>query len=741
MLLSDERFFEFVEEIGGKRLNNEQREAITYTDGPLKVVAGPGSGKTEVIVLRALYLIAVKGVNPRSIFLVTFTKKASEEFFSRFVTYAGALKRRVKELFFEPYDVYAGTLHSLSLRIMEEFQFSRFERYRLLDDFEKYFLLFKEFQELKEKERYKDFFDYFQLEKEDITEEEFYLEKIDLLNKLFEFIPQNFPVKRSSDYLLKVALSGVRDEEEKERKRRVVKEAVELYVRYRKLLKKEKRLDYVHVEELFLKFLNSEEGKRFLDGDGSEFFPGIKWVMVDEYQDTNPLDEEIYFTLSSRSKNITVVGDDHQALYRFRGAVVDCFIDFEKKCWQRLKKKAKVVNLSKNYRSDRQIVAFINYFITKHLKAEDVKKGWERLSIKDKEKIRFASGIKSHEFLGNSVVEVKADSNRELAEKCCFFVKELKRRGIIGNYSDVVLLLPSTREFSQKVGEKLAGHIKEVFTREGIPVYNPRSKALVMQKEVAAVIGAFLKIFPFDSLPKGIEEKLTFWEKTFDSLASKELREFVEEWKRRIELLEEGSLNVMEVFYSLLQFEPLKSFKEELLTSLNLAKFSQLLSIFSQRAGEIPVENGKVKKEWLSEFYGTFLYLLSVKDADLKEVETLPPDMFPVMTFHQSKGLEFPIVIVGDLTGHSSDFKLGRLERLFGRDLSWERNTIDAVRKFYVAYSRAKYCLLILRKPEDETPEENKPWKLAALPGFDRGWHEKFLRKFKEKLRREKSGH
>ena len=726
MLLSDEKFFELVEEIGGKRLNKEQKEAITYADGPLKVVAGPGSGKTEVIVLRALYLIAVKGVNPRSIFLVTFTKKASEEFFSRFVTYAGALKEKVKELSFEPYDIYAGTLHSLALRVMEEFQFSRFERYRLLEDFERDIILFKEFQDLKEGSKYRYFFDFFQLEREGITQEELYLQKLDVLSRLFEFIPQNLVNWRK--------LRG---------KKGTLGEAIELYVRYRKLLKNERRLDYVHAEELFLEFLKSEEGERFLKGDGSDFFPGIEWVMVDEYQDTNPLDEEIYFALAKKSKNITVVGDDNQALYRFRGAVVDCFIDFEKKCKERFGTEVKVINLSKNYRSDREIVAFINYFITKHLKSEKdkkVKKAWRRLSVKNKEKIKFASGIKSHEFLGDSVVEVKANSDEELARKCSHFVKELKKRNVIKSYSDVVLLLPSTREFS-KEGEKLAGYIKDVFTKEGIPVYNPRSKALVRQKEVATAIGALCEIFPYKNFQESLSEKVKFWKKTFNSEASQELKEHVRNLKERVESLERGSFNLLEIFYSLLQFEPLKSFKEELLTSLNLAKLSRFLSLFSQRVGEIPIEKGKVKNEWLGEFYGTFLYLLSEKDADLEEVEVVPEDMFPIMTFHQSKGLEFPIVIVGDLTGHSGDFKLGRLEKLFGRDLSWERNTIDAVRKFYVAYSRAKYCLLILRKPEEETPEETKPWKLAAFPGFETEWHEEFSRKFKEKLReREKGG-
>ncbi|RUM46003.1 MAG: hypothetical protein DSY35_00095 [Desulfurobacterium sp.] len=726
MLLSSEKFFELVEEIGGKSLNDEQREAITYTGGPLKVVAGPGSGKTEVIVLRALYLIAVKGVNPRSIFLVTFTKKASEEFFSRFVSYAGALKEKVKELSFEPYDVYAGTLHSLALRVMEEFQFSRFERYRLLEDFERDILLFKEFQDLKEEGKYSQFFDFFQLEREGITQEELYLQKLDILSRLFEFIPQNLVDWRK--------LRG---------RKGILGEALELYVRYRKLLKNERRLDYVHAEELFLKFLKSEEGEKFLKGDGSEFFPGIAWVMVDEYQDTNPLDEEIYFTLAKKSKNLTVVGDDNQALYRFRGAVVDCFIDFEKKCKERFKADAKVVSLSKNYRSDRQIVAFINYFMIKHLKSEKdekVKKAWGKLSVKNKERIKFASGIKSHEFLGDSVVELKAKSDEELSKKCCRFVKELKRRGVIKSYSDVVLLLPSTREFS-KEGEKLAGYIKEVFTREGIPVYNPRSKALVRQKEVAVAIGALCEVFPSEKFGEIVGETVNFWKETFNSEASPELKKYVENLRERLKSLKEGSFNLVEVFYSLLQFEPLKSFKEELLTSLNLAKLSRFLSLFSQRVGEIPVEDGKVKSEWLAEFYGTFLYLLSRRDKDLEEVEVVPEDMFPVMTFHQSKGLEFPIVIVGDLTEHRGDFKLGRLERLFGRSLSWERNTIDAVRKFYVAYSRAKYCLLILRKPEEETEEEAKPWKLAAFPGFETDWHGEFSRKFKEKVRREEGGH
>ena len=707
MALSSEEFFLSVEEISGKSLNEKQKEAIVYTEGPLKIIAGPGSGKTEVLVLKALYLITVKGVNPKSIFLVTFTRKASEEFLSRLVTYAGALKAKHPELSFEAYDIYSGTLHSLAIRVMEEFQYSKFEKYRLLGDFEREIFIFKNFYEETKKEEFLPLYKLF--EKEEEIGDELYLKRLSLLSLLFEFIPQN---NIPSSRLIKeeyppLSIAG------------------NLYRKYVNLLKENHYIDHTHIEKLFLQFLNSEESEIFIEGDGTDYFPGIRYVLVDEYQDTNPLDEKIYFTLVRKSKNLTVVGDDNQSLYRFRGAVVDCFINFEKSCEKYLGRKAVKVELLKNYRSDKQIVAFINYFLKRHKSHKDYKlsKAWERLSIE--KKILFSSGVEAYKATENSIIEIEGDEE-ELAEKCYYLVKELKGRGIISKYSDVVLLLPSTRE------DKFAGKVREIFERRGIPVYNPRAKSLIYQKETGVMLGALLKIIPEEAnIPESLKETVAIWKETFERESSEELKKKVKELSSAIN---PENLNILELFYQLLSYEPLKSFKENFLTSVNLARLSQLISSFSQMVED--------KNSLIQEFYRTFLFILSVKGADLQEVKEVPQDMFPIMTIHQSKGLEFPIVIVGDTENISGDWRLGKLEELFSRflknyvhDFSWERSILDAVRRFYVAYSRAQYCLVILRKKELLPYDKNRPWKTAAFPGFDLRWYKKFTEKFHRKVK------
>ena len=188
------------------------------------------------------------------------------------------------------------------------------EKYRLLGDFEREIFIFKNFYEETKKEEFLPLYKLF--EKEEEIGEELYLKRLSLLSLLFEFIPQN---NIPSNRLIKeeyppLSIAG------------------NLYRKYVNLLKENHYIDHTHIEKLFLQFLNSEESEIFIEGDGTDYFPGIRYVLVDECQDTNPLDEKIYFTLVRKSKNLTVVGDDNQSLYRFRGAVVDCFINFEKSC-------------------------------------------------------------------------------------------------------------------------------------------------------------------------------------------------------------------------------------------------------------------------------------------------------------------------------------------------------------------------------------------------------------------------
>ena len=91
--------------------------------------------------------------------------------------------------------------------------------------------------------------------------------------------------------------------------------------------------DFAHLQLKFLEFLESPSGSRFLRGDNTSDHPGVGYVLVDEYQDTNPIQEKIYLQLARRSPhNLCVVGDDDQALYRFRGGTVECMVNFDQAC-------------------------------------------------------------------------------------------------------------------------------------------------------------------------------------------------------------------------------------------------------------------------------------------------------------------------------------------------------------------------------------------------------------------------
>src|SRR5262249_45064820 len=123
------------------------------------------------------------------------------------------------------------------------------------------------------------------------------------------------------------------------------------------------RCDFAHLQARFLEFLSQPAGRQLLDGVEGKT-PRLKYVLVDEYQDTNPLQERIYLALGSRRPhNIAVVGDDDQALYRFRGGTVAGMVNFDKACKAAFGLAPSTVQLVENYRSHAEIVAFFNAYI------------------------------------------------------------------------------------------------------------------------------------------------------------------------------------------------------------------------------------------------------------------------------------------------------------------------------------------------------------------------------------------
>ena len=290
-------------------LNTEQKQAVMHTDGPLLLLAGAGSGKTRVLTHRIAYLIENNGVNPWNILAITFTNKA-----------AGEMRERVDSLIgFGSEQVWVATFHATCVRILR--------RHIDLIGFDNNFTIYD-------------------------TDDQKSLMK-DVCKRL------EIDTKETKEKTILNAISSCKDElispEEYERNCMgdySKKKIVMAYHEYQKALKKNNALDFddiiVKTIELFKKCPEVLEN----------YQDRFRYIMVDEYQDTNTAQFELIRLLASKYRNLCVVGDDDQSIYKFRGANIRNILDFEKVFTE-----AKVIKLEQNYRSTKKILEAANAVI------------------------------------------------------------------------------------------------------------------------------------------------------------------------------------------------------------------------------------------------------------------------------------------------------------------------------------------------------------------------------------------
>ncbi len=290
-------------------LNPPQREAVTHTEGPLLVLAGAGSGKTRVIAHRIAYLLAVKGVHPKNVVAVTFTNKAAEE-----------MRRRVEDLLL-PAGIrppLIATFHSACVRILRE-------HIRHLG-VSPHFVIYDEDDRLS-------------LVKECLREEE---------------VDERALPPTSVVYRISHAKNQMLSVEEAERLARGPREdrIAAVYRRYQERLAQVGALDFDDLLLLTVKLW--EKVPEVL-----AWYRGLwKYVLVDEYQDTNRAQYRIIQLLTGEHRNLCVVGDDDQAIYRFRGATLRNILDFEHDF-----PGTRVIRLEQNYRSTKRILAIASTVI------------------------------------------------------------------------------------------------------------------------------------------------------------------------------------------------------------------------------------------------------------------------------------------------------------------------------------------------------------------------------------------
>ena len=657
--------------------NPQQLEAILATDGPVLIIAGPGSGKTFTLVERIVYLITHKGVAPESLLVVTFTDKAARELTTR-------ISNRLAELViqFNLNEMYLGTFHSICLRLLEDYrEFTRLKRsFTLFDQFDQQYFIYqhiKDFRELPDA----------------------------------ELVMGDGPTSRwaQSENLLKwlnkvgeealdvVTLAAAREPE--------VRALATCFAKYQELLHEHNSLDFSGIQYEALQLL--EKRPEVL----AQLRDKLTHLMVDEYQDTNTIQERILLLLTGERRNLCVVGDDDQGLYRFRGATIRNILEFpalfdDGQCKQ--------VKLTVNYRSHPDIIRFYNEWMKEQ--------AWD-----DGTRVfRFAKQIvpRQDEFPDlPTAVRLAAtdnkDENTNWHAEVLAFLNGMKSSGQLSDWNQLAFLFRSVKN------DKVVA-LARFLEAQGVPVFSPRSNMFFEREEIRLMIGAVIFLFPQFPKVRAWAEGVTLpiWDyydrlcfKPFiDELRKPENKPLLD-WarplaKRHAVLTQNTDYSFSGLFYQLLQFPLFSRFLTEDAVqgvdkgraARNLGTFSKLLTKF-EYLHYVSVLNPEFLEKNLRDLFNQFMRFLV--DGGIGEYEDeseyAPKGCVSFLTIHQSKGLEFPVVVCGSLEAVPRK-QYSSLDVLLedGGYLSKERfepldhiKNFDFWRLFYTAFSRAQNLLVL----------------------------------------------
>ena len=335
-------------------LNDRQKEAVLWGDGPLLLLAGAGSGKTSVLTTRVAYLIKERGIDPRNIVAITFTNKAAKEMKERIIKQVGSVG----------YNIQISTFHSFGLRIIKE----NFERL----GYDKNFTI---------------------IDSDD---------SLTVIKRILK--DMNIDSKRCNPKFIKNQISSCKNEMVTvEKYHNLVNDEVsdityKVYKKYQETLLRNNSLDF---DDLLIKPIELFNKHPEVLQQYQELF---KYVFIDEYQDTNEAQYLLSKMISAKYKNICVVGDDSQSIYSWRGANFKNILNFEKDY-----KDAKVILLEQNYRSTKTILNAANSVIKNNTKKKD-KNLWTE--NEQGEKIKYVRALDEKDeasFVTREIKKLKSD--------------------------------------------------------------------------------------------------------------------------------------------------------------------------------------------------------------------------------------------------------------------------------------------------------------------------------------------
>lgn len=716
--------------------NDDQREGIEQdATRALFIVAGPGTGKTTCLALRILKLILVDDIPPHGILATTFTVKAAAELRSRILGWGFQLieaLRANKELSASTHErlskldinqVVTGTIDSVCDRVLRDYREAGTQPPILVDDYVAKTLMLRE--GLFKAKRYEDNdLDTFFLALHGGSRWGFNVgKKNDLAQSLWDHRFQDQVDWRTF----------LRNGPRNQRGARTL--IGEIFDDYNQALMERGMMDFAMLEQEIL--------DRLRNNHLGEFVEQVKVVLVDEFQDTNLLQEGIYFELAKACDGaLTVVGDDDQSLYRFRGATVELFSDFEERCQKSLGQKPKKVFLKTNYRSTKTVVGLVNNYAALDASYQSVRVNdkpvldWSPRAEKGTPVLgMFRSDVMTLAVdLANFIHKVFRGSGHRVPDGSLIQAAESG-----GDVGDCALLCSSPAEYSFSNDPRLPLLVRQELLSKEIETFNPRGQDLTGIPVVERFSGLLLECLDpggvvegqIRNLPRDINATFRTWRRVaLDFVDSAEvpdgLKDYAIAWADR-NPRKEGwkwphSVPVLQLVYALVHFFPklyddpegqvyLEVFTRQISACEQVGKFSA--RVVTDHSN--PTLADASIKELIRDFLGPIASGSIKVNEDL--MEAFPRDRLSILSVHQAKGLEFPLTIV-DV---GSDFRSNHRANAFKRfpvsggpshameDLlrpytslgaptrsDVDRAFDDLYRQYFVAFSRPQELLLLV---------------------------------------------
>ena len=601
-------------------LNERQKEAVLETEGPCLVIAGAGSGKTKVLTHKIAYLMSEKYIKPWNILAITFTNKAANE-----------MKERVEKLVGEAAkDMWIGTFHSICVRILRRYidRIGFDSSFVIFDTSDQRALIKECLKELK-------------IDDKLFTDRAVQAEISNGKNEMLE--PKAYQTKYAGDY-----------------RKEVIGKVYELY---QKRLKENNAIDFDDIINDTIKILM--ENMDALDYYSEKF----KYVLVDEYQDTNKAQFMLVSILASRYGNITVVGDNDQGIYSFRGADISNILNFEKDF-----PGTKIIKLEQNYRCTGNILKAANAVI-KHNEEKYKKSLWTENE----------EGVLPQIYSG--------DDEYDEASYIVQQINHLKTEEYL-KMSDFAVLY---RMNSQSRA------IEDILRRENIPYKIVGGLKFYERKEIKDII-AYLRLIsnPADNL--SLKRIINEPKRGIGKTSLENIQEIAEKlgisMYEVIRHTEDYGLNritatakeFVEVIENLRNLSENALISELIKETLKTTGYTKALELEDTKEAENRIENLEefltvaieFEEEMAEPTLADFLESITLS-SDLDNIEE-EEDSITLMTLHSAKGLEFPCV-----------FLVGMEEGIFPgyKSIGEPKELEEERRLFYVGITRAKQFLYL----------------------------------------------